>query len=304
MSNLKRISIIPNPACERAGMKQYASILKKYDFAPTTEGLFQMVDIATKNLKNLFKPTDKKATKPLLRKVEDDKPGEVKAEDRQNDALYICPVEIGTPSQIMNLHFDTGSSDIWMWSTELDRETKEARVKRSTASGIVGIDDVILGSLCVEGQAIELASKLSPQFTSGAGDGLLSLAFGHINTVKPKKAATFVEQVSLLPFPLLSLLQTPKSSHHHTPTRWFSNLTYPLLKNSAPATSAPDATKTTSTTAKPSTHPVISTKKSSPAMVSQNRITPLSTLQKASGNSPLQPLLSTARLFKDRQATP
>jgi hypothetical protein len=129
MSNLKRISIIPNPACERAGMKQYASILKEYDFAPTTEGPSQMVDIATKNLKNLFKPTDKKATKPLLRKVEDDKPGEVKAEVQQNDALYICPVEIGTPSQIMNLHFDTGSSNIWMWSTELDRETKEARVK-------------------------------------------------------------------------------------------------------------------------------------------------------------------------------
>lgn len=129
MSNLKRISIIPNPACERAGMKQYASILKKYDFAPTTEGPFQMVDVATKNPKNLFKPKDKKAMKHMLRKVEDDKPREVKAEDQQNDALYICPVEIGMLPQVMNLHFDTGSSDLWLGSTELDSETKVAGVK-------------------------------------------------------------------------------------------------------------------------------------------------------------------------------
>ena len=56
-----------------------------------------------------------------------------------------------------------------------------------------------LGGLCIENQAIELANKLSPQFTSGAGDGLLGLGFGHINTVKPKKVATPVESVSFLP---------------------------------------------------------------------------------------------------------
>lgn len=52
-----------------------------------------------------------------------------------------------------------------------------------------------LGGLCVEGQAVELASKLSPQFTKGAGDGLLGLAFGKINTVKPKAVATPVENM-------------------------------------------------------------------------------------------------------------
>ncbi|CAN9290302.1 unnamed protein product [Alternaria sp. RS040] len=93
MSNLKRISIVPNLACERAGP-------------------FQIVNVATKNLKNFFKPKDKKATTPVLQKVEDRKTGEVKAEDQQNDALYICPVEIGTPPQIMNSHFDMGSSDL------------------------------------------------------------------------------------------------------------------------------------------------------------------------------------------------
>ncbi|KAI4954131.1 hypothetical protein J4E91_001841 [Alternaria rosae] len=67
-------------------------------------------------------------------------------------------------------------------------------------SGIVDTANVTLGGLCIENQAIELANKLSPQFTSGAGDGLLGLVFGHINIVKPKKVATPVEQVSYLSY--------------------------------------------------------------------------------------------------------
>lgn len=55
--------------------------------------------------------------------------------------------------------------------------------------------DVTLGGLTVENQAIELASKLSPQFTRGAGDGLLGLGFGKINTVKPKAVKTPVESM-------------------------------------------------------------------------------------------------------------
>lgn len=47
----------------------------------------------------------------------------------------------------------------------------------------------------MEDQPIELASKLSPQFTQGAGDGLLGLAFGKINTVKPKPVKTPVESM-------------------------------------------------------------------------------------------------------------
>jgi hypothetical protein len=65
----------------------------------------------------------------------------------------------------------------------------------SSAAGTVGNDDVNIGGVVVNGQAIELADTLSAQFASGAGDGLLGLAFSNINTVQPKAVATPVENM-------------------------------------------------------------------------------------------------------------
>lgn len=49
----------------------------------------------------------------------------------------------------------------------------------------------------MKGQAVELAETLSAQFASGAGDGLLGLAFSNINTVKPQPVNTPVENMIL-----------------------------------------------------------------------------------------------------------
>ena len=60
----------------------------------------------------------------------------------------------------------------------------------SSASGNVYTDTVNIGGVSITNQEVELAQKLSTEFASGAGDGLLGLAWPSINTVTPKPAET------------------------------------------------------------------------------------------------------------------
>ncbi|KAJ7502572.1 acid protease [Mycena galericulata] len=145
--------------------------------------------------------------------------GDVPAESVQNGAEYIVPVTIGTPGVTLNLDFDTGSSDLWVWSSELTGVSKTghtvynpsksktaAKQAKSTwnisygdgssASGNVYLDTVTIGGVSVPKQAVELAEKMSAQFSSGEGsDGLLGLAWPSINTVSPDPVKTPVENM-------------------------------------------------------------------------------------------------------------
>lgn len=130
--------------------------------------------------------------------------GDVPATDVDSNAEYLAEVGIGTPVQTLDLDFDTGSADLWVFSTELPSSeqsssgtkhtifdpTKSSTWKKttgstwnisygdgSTASGDVGTDNLTVGGLVVKNQAIELAKSLSSSFASGPGDGLLGLAW-------------------------------------------------------------------------------------------------------------------------------
>ncbi|KAL8726268.1 MAG: hypothetical protein Q9166_006814 [cf. Caloplaca sp. 2 TL-2023] len=139
--------------------------------------------------------------------------GTVTTTPTQYDSQYLTPVTIG--GQTLNLDFDTGSSDLWVFSTELPATQSNGHSiynpalsstskklpgytwsisygDGSGASGDVYTDTVKVGTTTVTGQAVELASKISAQFQEDIdNDGLLGLAFDSINTVKPVQQKTF-----------------------------------------------------------------------------------------------------------------
>ncbi|KIH92646.1 aspergillopepsin I [Sporothrix brasiliensis 5110] len=133
------------------------------------------------------------------------------------DVEYLSPVSIG--GQTLNMDFDTGSSDLWVFNTGLSAaqsrghtlfdSTKSTTFTEltgqtfsisygdgSAVSGTVGTDVVNIGGASVAKQAVELATQVSSSFVSDtASNGLVGLAFSKLNTVKPTQQKTFFDNV-------------------------------------------------------------------------------------------------------------
>ncbi|KAI7340858.1 acid protease [Hortaea werneckii] len=230
---LARATLIRNPHYQRNGLKSYVHALKKWNIGPTVEGPYAMVAqvqqsgaqaILRKFGRKIGGKAHVKGHTLAKKDATSGQTGEVPAEDVESNALYLAEVSIGTPPQKMDLDFDTGSADLWVWSSKLPERTQQATSSDgqkhnifnpsesstyqqtnstwqiqygdgSTASGTVGTDTLHVGGIDVENQAIELADTLSSQFQQGPGDGLLGLAFGSINTVQPQPVKTPVENM-------------------------------------------------------------------------------------------------------------
>lgn len=143
--------------------------------------------------------------------------GLVTATPEQGDVEYLSPVDIG--GQTLNLDFDSGSSDLWVFSTQLGAASttghtvydpaKSTSLKMvqgasfsisygdgSGAAGVVGTDTVNIGGATVTDQAIEMATAVSQSFVEDTNNnGLVGLAFSKLNTVKPAQQKTFFDNV-------------------------------------------------------------------------------------------------------------
>ncbi|CAI6336487.1 unnamed protein product [Periconia digitata] len=130
------------------------------------------------------------------------------------DSLYLTPVTLG--SKTVHLDFDTGSSDLWVFSSlqpttqlsghdyyqaDSSKQIAGATWKisygdGSGASGKVYADKVQVGGVTATTQAVEAATSVSSQFAQDRDtDGLLGLAFSSLNTVKPQQQKTFFDTV-------------------------------------------------------------------------------------------------------------
>lgn len=143
--------------------------------------------------------------------------GFVQATPEQGDVEYLSPVTIG--GQTMNMDFDSGSSDLWVFSTQLDTASSAGHTvydpEKSTtlkmlqgatwsisygdgsgAAGNVGTDTVNIGGATVTEQAVEMATAVAAQFAEDtSSNGLVGLAFSKLNTVQPQQQKTFFDNV-------------------------------------------------------------------------------------------------------------
>ncbi|KAI0505372.1 secreted aspartic proteinase precursor [Xylaria bambusicola] len=145
--------------------------------------------------------------------------GSVATDPQQYDSEWLTPVQIGTPAQTLNLDFDSGSSDLWVFSTDtssryVNGQTQYSPSKSSSSSklqnarwsisygdgssssGIVYTDVVNIGGLSVSKQAVESAQTVSTSFTQESDlDGLLGLSFSSLNTVTPTQQKTWFDNI-------------------------------------------------------------------------------------------------------------
>ncbi|KAG2170207.1 MAG: CBS-domain-containing protein [Aureobasidium pullulans] len=151
--------------------------------------------------------------------------GTVQATPQNYDMSYLCPVSVG--GQTLNLNFDSGSADLWVYSTlqptsqqsghsiydPSKSSTSQLLVGNtwsikygdgSSASGNVYADKVIIGAVTATSQAVEAATSVSDSFLKDVNnDGLVGLSFSNINTVSPNQQKTFFDTVkSTLALPL------------------------------------------------------------------------------------------------------
>ncbi|KAL8959358.1 MAG: hypothetical protein Q9193_003765 [Seirophora villosa] len=133
------------------------------------------------------------------------------------DPEFLTSVTIG--GQVVNLEFDTASSDLWCFSSDLPESvssghslynpslssTSEPRGgfkwsiaygDISGASGTVYMDNVRVGTTTITGQTVQLAQQISPEFqTAIDNDGVFGLGFDNINSITPTKQGTFFSNI-------------------------------------------------------------------------------------------------------------
>ncbi|POR32812.1 Endothiapepsin [Tolypocladium paradoxum] len=156
----------------------------------------------------------------LTRTADGPQKGTVKASAARNyDSEYVVPVQIGTPGQTIPMSLDTGSSDLWTFSSEtykplVNKQSLYSPGNSSTsvllkgeswhirygdgggASGIVYKDRVQIGATHVDCQAVQAAVQVSQDISLDSfSSGILGMASSTANTIRPTPQRTYIDNV-------------------------------------------------------------------------------------------------------------
>ncbi|KAL3964929.1 hypothetical protein ACCO45_001933 [Purpureocillium lilacinum] len=135
------------------------------------------------------------------------------------DSEYVVPVGFGTPPQTINVNLDTGSADLWVFSSKTSKQSVNGQTlyrpedsstaklqqnytwqikygDESGASGIVYKDRVQVGQTYFDQQAVEAAVNVSPEIAADSfASGILGLSMSRANTVKPQAQLTYMDNI-------------------------------------------------------------------------------------------------------------
>jgi len=115
------------------------------------------------------------------------------------DMSYTCSIQVGTPGQLMEVLFDTGSSNVWLPGKEFgshhvyihadsssykaDGRDFDIQYGSGPVSGFLSADDFDFGGVSLKGftfAEVNDVSGLGQMYTGGKMDGIVGMAFSSI----------------------------------------------------------------------------------------------------------------------------